>query len=165
MAKARKRPRQHAHRPPAPPRLTPKPPTGDKATPRDIASLRRRMPQVWVQIQRMSKIVELQRRNEGQQFAQGSCFLHAHTATVSHFCVKRVLEIDLSTLTVTLEIHSDADLAEGIVVLPLEQVGWFGFPASAVPTDTHLRAFQELMPSAPLRPHLSQQMDVPRKHT
>ncbi len=98
-------------------------------------------PQLWLQSQRVSKLVEIQEQLDDDAFPEGSCFLHASVVGAQTFAVKRVTGIDLDTCQVTLEIHGDEDLESGIVVLPLEAIEWFGFPAKAVPIGVHFEGF------------------------
>lgn len=98
-------------------------------------------PQLWLQSQRVSKLVEVQSQLADEQFPEGSCFLHANTVSFSSFCVKKVIGIDLDTCQVTIEIYGDDNLELGVVVLPLETIEWFGFPANAVPTGIHFEGF------------------------
>jgi hypothetical protein len=67
--------------------------------------------------------------------------LHANTVTSHDFCVKKITGVDLDTCQVTIEIYGDEELEGGIVVLPLETVEWFGFPAKAVPIGVHFEGF------------------------
>jgi hypothetical protein len=98
-------------------------------------------PQLWLQSQRLAKLVEIQDQLADQTFAEGSCFLHANTVSVSSFCIKKVLGIDLDTCQATIEIYGDDHLEAGVVVLPLETIEWFGFPATAVSTGIHFEGF------------------------
>jgi hypothetical protein len=106
-----------------------------------LERFREEKPQLWMQSQRMGKLVDIQNQLDNQQFPEGSCFLHCNTVTSHSFCVKKVTGIDLDTCQVTLEIYGDDELEGGIVVLPLETVEWFGFPAKAVPTGIHFEGF------------------------
>jgi hypothetical protein len=107
--------------------------------------LQERNPAQWVAFQRVHKIVDIQEDLEGEEFPDGACFLHATTVGSQHFRVKRITGIDLDTFQVSLEIYSDDELEEGIVVLPLEQIEWFGFPARAVPIH-HFQGFVGIAP-------------------
>ena len=98
-------------------------------------------PQLWLQSQRVTKLVEVQNQLEDETFLEGSCFLHANTVAFSTFCVKKVIGIDLDVCQVTIEIYGDEHLEGGVVVLPLETIEWFGFPARAVPTGIHFQGF------------------------
>jgi hypothetical protein len=102
---------------------------------------RKQQPQLWLQAQRLGRVLEIQNQVEGQVFPPGCCFLHANLVTVSHFCVRQVREVNLDTCQVTLDIHGDDNLEAGIVVIPLETVEWFGFPTRAVPTGVHFQGF------------------------
>lgn len=107
--------------------------------------LQERNPQQWVAFQRAHKLVDIQEELENGQFPDGACFLHATTVGNQHFRVKKLTGIDLDTFQVTIEIYGDEDLEEGIVVLPLEQLEWWGFPARAVPTH-HFQGFVGIAP-------------------
>jgi hypothetical protein len=98
-------------------------------------------PQLWLQSQRVGRLVEIQGQMEEDTFPEGSCFLHANTVAFSTFCVKKVIGIDLDNCQVTIEIYGDEHLEAGVVVLPLETIEWFGFPAKAVPTGIHFQGF------------------------
>ncbi len=98
-------------------------------------------PQMWLQSQRIGKLVDIQNQLDGDQFPEGSCFLHTTTGGTNAFCVRRITGIDLDTCQVTLEIHGDEELEGGIVVLPLESIEWFGFPSKAVPIGIHFQGF------------------------
>jgi hypothetical protein len=102
--------------------------------------LQERNPTQWVNFQRIHKLVDIQEQLEGGLFPDGACFLHANTVGQQHFRVKRITGIDLDTFQVSVEIYGDDELEAGIVVLPLEVVEWFGFPARAVPT-VHFEGF------------------------
>ncbi len=110
-------------------------------------------PQLWLQSQRVGKLIEIQNQLEQETFPEGSCFLHGNLVGSQSFCVKRITGIDLDTCQVTLEIYGDEDLEGGIVVLPLETIEWFGFPAKAVSMGVHFQGFTglqktEVKPSA-----------------
>jgi hypothetical protein len=107
--------------------------------------LQERNPNQWIAFQRVHKIVDIQEDLEGGAFPDGACFLHATTIGSQHFRLRKITGIDLDTFQVSLEIYSDDELEEGIVVLPLEQVEWFGFPARAVPTH-HFQGFVGIAP-------------------
>ena len=98
-------------------------------------------PQLWLQSQRVMKLVEVQTELENEEFPEGSCFLHASTVGFSSFCVKKVIGIDLDTCQVTIEIYGDEHLEAGVIVVPLEAVEWFGFPAKAVSNGIHFEGF------------------------
>ena len=98
-------------------------------------------PQLWLQSQRIGRLVDVQGQMEDGGFPEGSCFLHANTVAFATFCVKKVIGIDLDTCQVTIEIYGDEHLEAGVVVLPLETIEWFGFPAKAVPTGIHFQGF------------------------
>lgn len=98
-------------------------------------------PHLWLQHLRAMKLTEVQEELADECFPPGSCFLHANTVSTQQFCVKRVTGIDLDTCQITIEIYGDEELEQGIVVLPLESVEWFGFPAKAVPVGVHFEGF------------------------
>ena len=102
---------------------------------------RKEQPQFWLQAQRLGRVLEIQQQIDGNAFPPGCCFIHANLVSNSHFCVKQIREVNLETCQVTLEIHADDNLEEGIVIIPLETVEWFGFPAKAVPVGVHFRGF------------------------
>ncbi|HYE06234.1 MAG TPA: hypothetical protein VEL07_12035 [Planctomycetota bacterium] len=102
---------------------------------------RKEQPQAWLQAQRLSRVLEIQSQIEGNAFPPGCCFLHGNFISVSHVCVRQIREVNLETCQVTIEIHGDDNLEEGIVIIPLESVEWFGFPAKAVPVDVHFHGF------------------------
>ncbi len=102
---------------------------------------REEKPQLWLQYQRLLKLAGIQERLDGEVFPRGHCFLHSNTVSQTHFCVRRLTGIDLDTCQVTLEIYGDEELEDGIVVLPMETVEWFGFPATAVPVGVHFQGF------------------------
>ena len=106
-----------------------------------LARFQEEKPQMWLQSQRMGKLVEIQDQLDGGSFPEGSCFLHCSTVGNHAFALKRVTGIDLDTCQVTLEIFGDEDLEFGIVVIPLESIEWFGFPAKAVPIGIHFEGF------------------------
>ena len=107
--------------------------------------LQERNPAQWIAFQRAHKIVDIQEELEGGVFPDGACFLHATTVGSQHFRVRKISGIDLDAFQVTLEIYSDDELEDGIVVLPLEQLEWFGFPSRAVPTH-HFQGFIGIAP-------------------
>jgi hypothetical protein len=98
-------------------------------------------PQLWLQSQRVGKLVDIQTQLDNETFPEGSCFLHANLVGSQSFCVKKITGIDLDTCQVTLEIYGDDDVEGGIVVLPLETIEWFGFPAKAVSMGVHFQGF------------------------
>jgi|SRR5271154_6125003 len=106
-------------------------------------------PQLWLQSQRLRKLVDIQDKLATQQFTEGSCFLHANTVSFSSFCIKRVIGVDLDTCQATIEIYGDEHLAAGVVMIPLEVIEWFGFPATAVSTGIHFEGFEGSMLKAP----------------
>ncbi len=98
-------------------------------------------PQLWLQYQRVLKLAEIASKLPDEIFPAGSCFVHANLVGAQTFCVKSLTGIDLDTCQVSLEVYGDDELEAGIVVLPLESVEWFGFPATAVPVGVHFRGF------------------------
>ncbi|MBA3846295.1 MAG: hypothetical protein H0X45_06605 [Planctomycetes bacterium] len=102
---------------------------------------RKEQPQAWLQAQRLHRVLEIQSQIDGNAFPPGCCFLHGNLISVSHVCVRQIREVNLETCQVTIEIHGDDNLEEGIVIIPLESVEWFGFPAKAVPVDVHFHGF------------------------
>ncbi len=102
---------------------------------------RKQQPQAWLQAQRLARVLEIQGQMQGNAFPPGCCFLHGNLTSVSHICVKQIREVNLETCQVTIEIHGDDHLEEGVVIIPLESVEWFGFPAKAVPVDIHFHGF------------------------
>jgi hypothetical protein len=98
-------------------------------------------PQLWLQSKRVHKLVEIQEQLDEEKFPEGSCFLHANLVATQSFCVRKITGIDLDTCQVTVEIYHDEDTEGGIVVLPLETVEWYAFPAKAVAVGTHFRGF------------------------
>jgi hypothetical protein len=46
-------------------------------------------PQLWLQAQRIGKLIKIQNRLDNETFPEGSCFLHAATVSFSSFCVKK----------------------------------------------------------------------------
>jgi hypothetical protein len=102
---------------------------------------RKRNQGLWLQAQRVGKLIAIQCGLPDELFPPGCCFIHANVPTVNSFCVRRIVEVDLNAATLLLEIHGDEELEEGHVVLPLESIGWFGFPAKAVPVGTVFTGF------------------------
>jgi hypothetical protein len=98
-------------------------------------------PQLWIQSQRIGRLLEIQAEMPDHAFPEGSCFLHANLVTVSSFCIKRIKEVNLEACQVTVEIHGDEDLEAGIIIIPLETIEWFGFPSTAVPIGIHFQGF------------------------
>jgi hypothetical protein len=98
-------------------------------------------PQLWMQSQRVHKLIDIQQQLGGGIFPEGSCFLHANLVGQNNFCVRKVTGIDLDTCQVTLEVYGDEDAEGGIVVLPLEAMEWLSFPAKAVPVGVHFEGF------------------------
>ena len=98
-------------------------------------------PDLWMQVNRLHKILELQEDAEKGNFPSGSCFIHANTPDYQTFCVKRILEIDLESCLVVVEIHGDDELLDGVVMLPLETLSWYGFPSETVKMESHIRGF------------------------
>ena len=107
--------------------------------------LQERNPAQWVAFQRVHKLVDIQEQLDGGVFPDGACFVHASVVGCQHFRMRKVTGIDLDTFQVTFEVYGDDDVEEGIVVLPLEQVEWFSFPARAVPPH-HFQGFVGIAP-------------------
>jgi hypothetical protein len=103
-------------------------------------------PQMWLQSQRVAKLVDIQERLPEESFPEGTCFLHGNTVGMHTFAVKRISGIDLDTCQVTIEIYGDEELEKGVVVLPLESIEWFGFPSKAVPIGVHFEGFTKTHP-------------------
>lgn len=102
--------------------------------------LQERHPEQWTAFQRVQRVAGIQEQMEGGVFPDGACFLHATTVGSQHFRLRKVTGIDLDTFQVSLEIYADDELEEGVVVLPLERIEWFGFPSRAVPIH-HFQGF------------------------
>ena len=98
-------------------------------------------PDLWMQVKRLNRVLELQDDTEEQCFQSGICFIHTNTPDYQGFCVKRIIEIDLESCMVVVEIHGEEELRPGVVMLPLETVSWFGFPAEKVAMDMSFRGF------------------------
>ena len=98
-------------------------------------------PDLWMQVKRLNKILALQDETDDQQFESGTCFLHANTPDYQGFCVKRIVEIDLESCMVVVEIYGEDELRPGVVMLPLEVISWFGFPSEKVAMDVRFRGF------------------------
>lgn len=103
-------------------------------------------PQMWLQSQRVAKLVDIQERLPDESFPEGTCFLHGNTVGMHTFAVKRITGIDLDTCQVTIDIYGDEELEKGVVVLPLESIEWFGFPSKAVPIGVHFEGFTKTHP-------------------
>ena len=131
-------------------RVAPKPDPVLQAYARALSASRwqRRNPQMWAQAQRLGKLLSIQQGTDGREFPVGCCFLHAALPSVNSFCVRRVVEVDLEACTVTLAIHADEELAAGHVVLPLEAIGWLGFPDQAVGVGVRFHGFGDPGPRA-----------------
>jgi hypothetical protein len=106
-----------------------------------LDKFREERPQMWLQHTRLMKLVEVQEELTDEVFPPGSCFLHANTVTIQAFCIRKVTGVDLDTCQVTVEIYGDEELEQGIAVIPLETIEWFGFPAKAVPIGIHFEGF------------------------
>lgn len=98
-------------------------------------------PDLWMQVKRLNKVLDLQDDSEDQCFQSGTCFIHTNTPDYQGFCVKRVIEIDLESCMVVIEIYGEDELRPGVVMLPLETIAWFGFPTEKVAMDVHFRGF------------------------
>jgi hypothetical protein len=97
-----------------------------------LEEFRQTRPDMWVQVLRIGRLLELQEDLEEEIWPEGSCFLHANTSAFQSFCVRKVLDVDLETCTVAVSIYGDEELEEGTVLLPLENLSWIGFPKNAV---------------------------------
>lgn len=106
-----------------------------------VVGWRKRNQGLWLQAQRLGKLIAIQTGLAGELFPPGCCFIHANVPSVTSFCVKRIVEVDLNAASLLLEIYGDEELEEGHVMLPLEAIGWFGFPAKAVPVGTVFAGF------------------------
>lgn len=102
---------------------------------------RKRNQGLWLQAQRLGKLIGIQSGLKEEMFPPGCCFIHANVPSVNSFCLKRIVEVDLNAASVLIEIHGDEELEEGHVMLPLESLGWFGFPGKAVPVGTVFAGF------------------------
>ena len=109
-----------------------------------LEQFQKERPDLWLQVQRVGKLMEYQGNLEDQCYREGACFLHTGTPNYSCFSIRQVMEIDLDTCMVTLEIYSDHELDEGVIMLPLEAIAWFGFPANATPVDFTFQGFTGL---------------------
>ena len=135
--------------------MTAKKPLNHRTRQKVLAEIHREMaierfqsekPQMWLQSQRVAKLVEIQEQLDTEAFPEGSCFLHTTTVGTNAFAVKRITGIDLDTCQVTIEIFGDEELEMGVVVLPLESIEWFGFPSKAVPIGVHFEGFTKTHP-------------------
>ena len=97
-----------------------------------LEEFRQNRPDMWVQVMRVGHLLELQEEFEEEIWPEGSCFLYASLPNNQSFCVRKILDVDLETCTVTLAIYADEDLDEGTILIPLEAIAWFGFPKNAV---------------------------------
>lgn len=109
-----------------------------------VEQFQKERPELWMQVQRVSKLLEYQSTLEDQVFPEGACFLHAGLPNFSCFSIRQVMEIDLDTCLVSLDIYSDHELMAGVVMLPLESIAWFGFPANHAPMDFTFQGFTGL---------------------
>ena len=105
---------------------------------------------LWLQAQRVGKLIAIQNDLPDEHFPPGCCFIHANVPTVNSFCVKRILEVDLTAASLLLEIYGDEELEEGHIMLPLEVISWFGFPTQAVPVATAFAGFTLPKGAAPV---------------
>lgn len=60
-----------------------------------------------------------------------------------------MIGVDLDTCQATIEIYGDEHLEAGVVMIPLEVIEWFGFPATAVSTGIRFEGFEGSMLKAP----------------
>lgn len=117
-----------------------------------LEKYQRERPDLWLHVQRLARLMAMQDDLEDHLFPSGSCFLHTALPDQQTFSLRRVLEINLETSTVTVEIHEDAELEPGIAVLPVECITWFGFPAEAIPLTFQMRGLilpDEIIRSGP----------------
>lgn len=111
-----------------------------------LEEFRQTRPDMWLQVMRLGHLLELQEEFKQEIWPEGSCFLYASVPENQSFCVRRVLDVDLETCTVALNIYADEDLEEGTVLLPLESIAWFGFPKNAVRVGRkRLRGFTAIL--------------------
>lgn len=103
-------------------------------------------PDLWMQVNRLGRLMTLQEDCEDCVFPAGSCFLYANVPGFQCFAVKKVLGVDLDTCQVTLDIHSDGELEEGTIMLPIETVSWYGFPKDAIPLSFPYSGFSTNRP-------------------
>ncbi|MFW5830417.1 MAG: hypothetical protein ACOCXA_09175, partial [Planctomycetota bacterium] len=89
-----------------------------------LEEFRQNRPEMWLQVMRVGRMLELQEDLDDEIWPEGSCFLHANTVGFQSFCVRRVLDVDLETCTVALSIYGDEDLEDGTVLIPLEAISW-----------------------------------------
>lgn len=98
-------------------------------------------PDLWLQVQRLSMVMELQGTLEENIFQRGTCFVHVNLPGVDEFCLRQVQEIDLETCLARLDIYDSQDLVEGIVCIPIEAISWFGFPGREVQPTFQFKGF------------------------
>lgn len=106
-----------------------------------LERFREERPNLWLQFTRVKRLLAIQAQLPDETFPPGCCFLHGSFTGIHSFCIRRVTDVDLDTCQITVEVHGDEDLEEGHVLLPLESIEWFGFPARAVPTGLHIVGF------------------------
>ena len=116
----------------------------------DMIGWRKRNHGLWLQAQRVVKLITKQSEQPDGCFPPGNCFIHANVPTVNSFCIKRIVEIDLSTATLFMDIYGDEELQEGSVLLPLEAISWFGFPGQPVLVSTVFAGFTLPKGTAPV---------------
>jgi hypothetical protein len=104
-------------------------------------------PDLWIQVNRMGNLMELQEECENGLFPPGSCFIYANVPCYQNFAVKRVLGVDLDTCQTQLDIYGDSELEEGTVILPLESISWYGFPQNAIPLNFAYSGFSTKRPT------------------
>lgn len=94
-----------------------------------------------LQARRIGKLLAIQQNIPNQEFPPGVCFLHVNVPSTNSFCVRSLVEIDLEACTVLIAIHGDQELESGHVILPLEGLGWIGFPDKQVPVGIPFAGF------------------------
>jgi len=105
-----------------------------------------------LQARRIGKLLAIQQNIPNQEFPPGVCFLHVNLPSTNSICVRSLVEIDLDACTVLVAIHGDQELESGHVILPLEGIGWIGFPDKQVPVGIPFAGFH--LPTATKKPLL-----------
>lgn len=105
-----------------------------------------------LQARRIGKLLAIQQNVPKQEFPPGVCFLHVNLPSTDSICVRSLVEIDLDACTVLVAIHGDQELESGHVILPLEGIGWIGFPDKQVPVGIPFAGFH--LPTATGKPLL-----------
>ncbi len=94
-----------------------------------------------LQARRLGKLLAIQQNIPNQEFPPGVCFLHVNLPSTNSICVRSLVEVDLEACTVLIAIHGDQELESGHVILPLEGLGWIGFPDKQVPVGIPFAGF------------------------